>query len=87
MARPVTSDHSQTWVWPLRPNRFDPCCTATREITQSRVRACSMAMSKTVPSVPDSLMVTVRSKISPTTRVSPGRCSKRRMLTSPVVIT
>ena len=47
-----------------------------------------MAMSKTVAvSAPVSTIVTVRSSSSPSTSVSVVRCSKRRMLTSPVVIT
>ena len=60
---------------------------ATRESTQSRVRACSMATSKTTPTTPVLRTVTWRSSICPTTRVSVERFSNRRMFNSPVVIT
>ena len=60
---------------------------ATRESTQSRVRACSIATSKTTPSMPVLRTVTLRSSIWPITSVSVERFSKRRMFSSPVVIT
>lgn len=88
---PVTSRHSATWVCPRRRNPLLGSWTATRESTQSRLRACSIATSKTTPVTPTppegSLMVTVRSSIWPITSVSVERCSKRRMLSSPVVCT
>ncbi len=40
-----------------------------------------------MPSVPVSRIRTLRSSISPTTRISLARCSNRRMFTTPVVIT
>ncbi len=85
--RPSTSFHSTTWVWPRRPNRLDPSWRATRERYQSRFRACSIATSYTVPTTPESRTVTLRSSIWPNTSVSVERCSKRRMFTTPVVIT
>ena len=49
---------------------------------------CSIATSRTVTRrSPASRSVTLRSSISPSTRVSVGRCSKRRRLTRPVVMT
>jgi hypothetical protein len=46
-----------------------------------------MPTSSTTADVPSSSSVTVRSSISPSTRVSVGRCWNRRMLTRPVVMT
>ena len=42
---PVTSRHSTTWVWPRRRKPLLGSCTATRDSTQSRLRACSIATS------------------------------------------
>ena len=55
--------------------------------TQSRVRVCSIATSSTVTLSPVSTSCTRRSSSSPRTRVSAARRSKRRMLTTPVVMT
>ena len=68
-------------------NPLAPSVSATRESTQSRVRACSIATSKTTPSTPVLRTFTLRSSIWPTTRVSVERFSKRRMFSRPVVIT
>jgi len=46
-----------------------------------------MPTSSTTAADPSSSTVTVRSSSSPSTSVSVGRCWKRRMLTSPVVMT
>ena len=43
--RPVTSRHSTVWVWPRRRKPLDGSWIATRDSTQSRLRACSMATS------------------------------------------
>ena len=51
------------------------------------MRVCSIATSTTVAASPLSTIVTERSSISASTRVSPGRLSKRRRLTVPVVST
>ena len=50
--RPSTSRHSTTWVWPRRRRPFAGSWIATRESTQSRLRACSIATSYTVPGAP-----------------------------------
>ena len=54
---------------------------------QSRVRSCWIATSCTVTCSSVSSRVTRLSSSSPSTRVSPARCSKRRMLSRPVVTT
>ena len=41
--------HSTTWVWPRRRKPLVGSWIATRESTQSRVRACSIATSNTTP--------------------------------------
>ncbi len=61
--------------------------TASLVITQSRVRLCSMAASTTTIRAPSSIRTTLRSSTSPSTSSSFGRCSKRLMLTLPVVST
>ena len=49
---PSTSRHSTTWVWPRRRRPLAGSWTATRLSTQSRLRACSMPTSYTVPVTP-----------------------------------
>ena len=84
---PSMSRQSTTCVWPWRPKRFEPSWSATLLISQSRVRVSSIPTSYTAPTTPVSRIVTWRSSICPNTSVSVGRCSKRRMFTTPVVIT
>ena len=57
-AKPSMSRQSTTCVWPLRPKRFEPSCSATLLISQSRVRVSSMPTSYTAPTTPVSLIVT-----------------------------
>ena len=85
LVSPSTSPHSTRWVCPLRRSALAGSWTATRLITQSRLRACSSPTSYTVPVTPEVVMVTVLSNSSPTTSVSVERCSNRRMLSRPVV--
>ena len=91
--KPLTADHSTVSVSPLRrsaPPR--PLRTKYLSISQSRrAGSCWMATSRTVTSSPPrpwpSTNRTLRSRNSPRTSRSVGRCSKRRMLTTPVVMT
>jgi len=91
--RPVTLSASTRKVSPRRrsrPPRPRWCSTRrtkTRLTTHSRLRSWTIATSSTTTWPLPSRMVTVRSRISASTRVSEGRCSKRRMLTTPVVMT
>ncbi len=88
-ANPVTADHSTVSASPRRrsgPPR--PLRTNTLSICQSlRAGSCTSPTSSTVTVSPDSTRVTLRSSSSPRTSVSAGRCSKRRMLSTPVVTT
>src|SRR5215207_10852892 len=81
-ARPSTSSHASWCSCPRRPSR-PGSWTARRESTQSPVRVCSMPASTTCAGRPDSAMRTVRSSSSPSTSVSPARCSNRLRLSVP----
>src|SRR3954449_6870072 len=81
-ASPATSFQFSVCSCPRRPSR-PGSCTASRVSSQSPVRVCSMPASTTVARLPDSTMVTARSSSSPSTRVSPRRCSKRLRLIVP----
>ncbi|CAB4840943.1 unannotated protein [freshwater metagenome] len=59
----------------------------TREISQSPVRFCSIAISSTRTLSPPSTIVIVRSSKSPSTSISPARVSNRRILSRPVITT
>src|SRR5215210_407442 len=73
---PVTSSQATWCSWPRRPIR-PGSWTARRESTQSPVRSCSMPASTTCAVRSDSLIRTLRSSSSPSTSVSPARCSNR----------
>src|SRR3712207_1265323 len=81
-ASPSTSSHASWCSWPRRPSR-PGSWTASRESTQSPVRVCSTPASTTCAGLPDSLIRTLRSSSSPSTRVSPARCSKRLRFSVP----
>src|SRR4051794_12602719 len=81
-ASPATSFQFSVCSCPRRPSR-PGSCTASLVSSQSPVRFCSMPASTTVARLPDSTMVTARSSSSPSTRVSPRRCSKRLRLIVP----
>ncbi len=87
--KPLIADHSTVRVSPLRrraPPR--PLRTKTLSISQSRrAGSCWMATSRTVTSSSVSFRRTRLSRSSPRTSRSVGRCSNRRMLTTPVVMT
>ncbi len=89
--KPVTPDHSTVSVSPLlRRNAplLRPLRTKTLSISQSRRAGnCCTDRSSTVTSSCVSVSVTRRSSSSPKTRRSVGRCSKRRTLSTPVVMT
>src|ERR687893_663141 len=82
-ASPVTSSQASWCSCPRRPSR-PGSWTASRESTQSPVRVCSMPASTTVAGRPDSAICTRRSSSSPSTRVSPRRCSKSLRFSVPV---
>lgn len=86
---PLTADHSTVSVSPLRRSAPPlPLRTKYLSISQSRrAGSCWTETSRTVTSSPVSTRRTRRSRNSPNTRRSVGRCSKRRMLTTPVVMT
>src|SRR3954469_24656326 len=73
---PVTSFQASWCSCPRRPSR-PGSWTAMRDSTHSPVRVCSIPASTTCAVRPDSVMRTVRSSSSPSTSVSPARCSKR----------
>ena len=75
---PPTSDHGSVVASPRRRNPRSTRATCSRVIRQSRLRSCSMAASTMVAGWPSAVIVTRRSSSSPITRVSPGRCWKRR---------
>src|SRR3954452_5440241 len=81
-ASPATSFQFSVCSCPRRPSR-PGSCTASLVSSQSPVRFCSMPASTTVARLPDSTMVTARSSSSPSTRVSPRRCSNRLRLIVP----
>src|SRR5947209_7642794 len=81
-ARPLTSLHSSWCSWPRRPSR-PGSWTASRVTSQSPVRFCSMPASTTAAFRPFSSIRTVRSSSSPSTRVSPRRCSNRLRFSVP----
>src|SRR3954449_414792 len=81
-ASPATSFQFSVCSCPRRPSR-PGSCTVSLVSSQSPVRFCSMPASTTVARLPDSTMVTARSSSSPSTRVSPVRCSKRLRLIVP----
>jgi hypothetical protein len=93
---PTTSSMATSRVSPRRrpsrpsPARGEPLRTNARATLHPREPCCSMPTSSTVASTspPSSVRTsTGRSKSSATTSVSFPRCSNRRMLTSPVVMT
>src|SRR3954449_7331869 len=81
-ASPATSFQFSVCSCPRRPSR-PGSCTASLVSSQSPVRFCSMPASTTVARLPDSTMVTARSSSSPSTSVSPRRCSNRLRLIVP----
>ena len=87
ICRPPTSRHSTVIASPRRRRPLPGRRTNSRVTSQSRVRCCSIADVPTTAAESSSSSVTVRSSSSPSTSVSVGRCSKRRMLTRPVVMT
>ena len=89
VARPETSSGRTMSVSPRRrPRGPEEARWTNRRVTfQSLLRSGSMATSRMVTRPEPSRRVTTRSSSSPTTRVSALRCSKRRILTRPVVMT
>src|SRR3954452_20804301 len=81
-ASPETSSQASWCSCPRRPSR-PGSCTASRVSIQSPVRVCSMPASTTVAVRPDSVIRTCLSSSSPSTSVSPARCSNRLRLTVP----
>src|SRR3954469_24773479 len=81
-ASPATSSQFSVCSWPRRPSR-PGSWTASLVSSQSPVRVCSMPASTTVARLPESTMVTARSSSSPSTSVSPRRCSNRLRLIVP----
>src|SRR3954471_8173229 len=78
----MTSFQLSVCSCPRRPSR-PGSWTASRVSSQSPVRVDSMPASTTVARLPDSRIVTARSSSSPSTSVSPRRCSKRLRLIVP----
>ena len=87
LAKPVTSSQATVDVAPLRRSPRPRRMMWTRLINQSPVRVSSMPISSTTTASPDSTNVIERSSISPRTRTSPGRVSKRRIFNKPVITT
>lgn len=87
----MTADQSTVSVSPVLRRKAPPrpfFRTKTRSISHSRrAGSCRTATSRTVTSSPVSLSVTRRSRSSPRTSRSVGRCSKRRTFSTPVVMT
>ena len=74
----------------LGPRRRKPEClrdTETLFSNQSPRRFCSIAISSITTRSPVSLRLIARSRNSPSTRSSPGRCWKRRTFSRPVITT
>ena len=84
--RPVTDVTGTIFVFPASgPPR---AIRTYNEVSRhSRFPSCSIATSSTTARPEPSLNWTSRSRISPSTMVSDGRFSKRRMLSRPVVMT
>src|SRR3954447_23405396 len=81
-ASPATSSQLSVCSWPRRPSR-PGSWTASLVSSQLPVRVCSIPASTTVAFLPESLIVTARSSSSPSTSVSPRRCSNRLRLIVP----
>src|SRR4051812_22554997 len=81
-ASPATSSQASWCNCPRRPSR-PGSWTASLDSAQSPVRVCSIPASTTCAGRPDSRICTFRSSSSPSTSVSPARCSKRLRLSVP----